>query len=252
MQEQRQRHLEEKRARAAGKLGPADLQTVEAGLPAGAGRHQEAAPGAAAELGSVELARLHGGAGLPAAAVGPDSDKLAGPDSKASTDSLEDWVSPLDGVLGTADDSALKGCTGANREQPLSRTIASGAETANVGAQRKGGVAAGKQIGTQHALPACKSGQQPTGATPGPWQGLSTSQRLRLLLRHYGFRLLGTCLGWAFMDAFYYGELTGMCSVAAAVKTCKSVAAAVRSCSSVAAAEGVCVMVASGRALLKI
>ena len=61
VQEQRQRHLEEKRARAAGKSGQADLQTVEARLPDGAARHQQAAPDAAAELGSIELARLHGG-----------------------------------------------------------------------------------------------------------------------------------------------------------------------------------------------
>eukprot|EP00891_Asterochloris_glomerata_P008306 jgi/Astpho2/8306/e_gw1.00122.31.1_t len=53
---------------------------------------------------------------------------------------------------------------------------------------------------------ASQSCQQPAGPKPGPWRGLSTSQRLRLLLRHYGFRLLGTCLGWAFMDAFYYGN----------------------------------------------
>ena len=212
MQEQRQRHLEEKRARTAGKLGQADLQDVEAKLPAGAARHRQAAPGAAAELGSVELAGLPGGAGLPAAAAGAGSDKLAGPDSKASTDSLEDWVSPLDGVLGGEDSrSTLKGCTTANLEQPASVTNASGAKAAGYSAQRKSGVAAGKQLGTQHALPAGRTGQQPAWARPGPWQGLSTSQRLRLLLRHYGFRLLGTCLGWAFMDAFYYGELQLKC-----------------------------------------
>ena len=128
---------------------------------------------------------------------------------------MEDWVSPFDGVLGSEDGrSTSNGRTAANVEQPASATPASGANTSDYGhgAQRKSGVAAGKQPGTQHALPAGKSRQQPAGAKPGPWQGLSTSQRLRLLLRHYGFRLLGTCLGWAFMDAFYYGELllTGM------------------------------------------
>ena len=208
MQEQRQRHLEEKRARAAGSLGEADLQAAEAGLPAGAARHQPAAPGAAAEPGSVELASLHAGAGLPAAAAGPGGDKLAGPDSKASTDSLEDWVSPLDGVLGSEGGRSMStGCTAAKVEQPAPATSTSGAQTAGQGAQGKSGVAADKQPGTQHALPAGKHCHQPAGAKPGPWQGLSTSQRLRLLLRHYGFRLLGTCLGWAFMDAFYYGEL---------------------------------------------
>lgn len=195
--------MEEKRVRAAGKLGQADLQAVEARLPAGAARHQQAAPDAAVGLGSVELAGLHGGAGLPAAAAGPGSDKLAGPDSKASTDSLEDWMSPLDGVLGTADGPTPKGCTAANMEQPAPATNASGAKTAGYGAQRKIGVALAGQPGAQQALQAGPSCPQPAG----PWRGLSTSQRLRLLLRHYGFRLLGTCLGWAFMDAFYYGEL---------------------------------------------
>ena len=211
MQEQRQRHLEEKRVRAAGKLGQADLQAVEARLPAGAARDEQAAPAAAVEFGSVELARSHGGAGLPAAAAGPGSDKLAGPDSKASTDSLEDWVSPLDGVLGTADTPTPKGCTAANMKQPTPETNASGTKTAGYGAQGKSGMAAAGQPGAQQALQASQSCQQPAGPKPGPWRGLSTSQRLRLLLRHYGFRLLGTCLGWAFMDAFYYGELlTGL------------------------------------------